>query len=262
MRLRNVRILSICLLVAITAASAVVLQWAWSGNPTSNTLHYEAAKTAMQVLAVSVFGSIAAIATFAFNDSRTQAAKERDRERDLRMENWRRQVTTLSDKRDRLDESYRSALDTTLALYHQVKAIRRMLRAETGNQPGGHITLDIYEKRISDLNVQQLEFETLKRQAENHAFGQQDIEESLRKGFVAIESHLGQVITEYETKRSAVAAQPATGLPVSDLPELAKLLTREGFKAGVSAHIDDIVKVIREALLKPLELPDPGADGP
>jgi hypothetical protein len=275
--MRAVKVMSLFALALIAAASATVLWWAWSRDARSNTLAFESAKTAMQVIAVAFFGSLAAIATFSFNESRIQETKnhereierktrERDRDHDLRIEGWRRDTENRRDERQRHDELLRSTLDTTVSVYNRVKAERRILKAATRTSGGARVTLDIYEKHMLILNDRQLEFEQLKKLAPRVArpsLGSPRMREVLERGYVNIEEYLNGVIKEYEDKRHEVAADLTVGYSLDKLPELAAFLRRESFSLEVSAHVDVIVDVLHSALLEPLVLSDPeGGDAP
>jgi hypothetical protein len=124
---------SVAWLLAIAALSGIVLAWAWSGSPTNNTLRYELAKTAMQVIAVASLGGLAALATFTFQRSRTREDELRDR----KLEQWRRRVENGRDKRDRQDDLLRSLLRDMLTSYNRVKRVRRLVEAETKHKAGG-----------------------------------------------------------------------------------------------------------------------------
>lgn len=107
--------------------SGIALAWAWSGNPNSNTLRYEVAKTALQVIAVAGLGGLAALATFTFQHSREQETAQRDD----RLAHLRLRVEIARDTRARQDDLLRALLRETLVAYNRLKRLRRLLRAET-----------------------------------------------------------------------------------------------------------------------------------
>src|SRR5512133_1543130 len=207
--------MSVAWLLAIAALSGIVLAWAWSGRPTNNTLRYELAKTAMQVIAVASLGGLAALATFTFQRSRTREDELRDRN----MEQRRRRVENSRDKRDRQDDLLRSLLRDTLTSYNRIKRVRRLVDAETKDDAGGHVTLAVYDKHMTSLNDEQLEFEKFKRlapfiddkrlnpSADGDASatpGTAPGDVSLEKSYKNIESYLNEVIDEYEDNRHVV----------------------------------------------------------
>ncbi len=261
---------SVAWLLAIAAISGIVLAWAWSGSPSNNTLRFESAKTAMQVIAVASLGGLAALATFTFQRSRTREDELRDR----RLEQRRRRDENRRDKRDRQDDLLRSLLRDTLTSYNRVKRVRRLVEAETKDKAGGHVTLDVYDKHMTSLNDEQLEFEKFKRLAPfiddkrlNPSAGRDPSAThgtapggvSLKESYERIEKYLNKVIDEYEDNRHVVAAEPA-GVPLAKLTKLSAFLQHDSFELGAAMQIDGIIDVLQKAVLQPPALPDPNDD--
>jgi hypothetical protein len=256
---------SVAGLVAIAVLSGIVLAWAWSGKPANNTLRYELAKTAMEVIAVASLGSLAALATFIFQHSRTREDELRDR----KLEQWRRHSDYLRDKRGRQDDLLRSLLQETLIAYNRVKRVRRLLSAEITDKAEGHVTLDGHDKHVTGLIDEQLEFEKFKRLAPfldderlyrptggdpNATPGTVPVDVSLESSYESIEKYLNKVIDEYKDNRHVVAAE-AAGVPLAKLTRLSTFIS-DGFVPGASDHIDLIIRVLQTAVLQPLVLPD------
>ena len=251
---------SLVLLMAIGVLSAIALAWAWYGKPSGNTLRYEVAKTALQVIAVAGLGSLAALATFTFQHSREQEIAQRD-DRRARL---RRGVENARDTRARQDDLLRALLQETLVAYNSVKRLRRLLRAETAYHDRGPVRLDVYDRHMADLIDQQLKFEQLKRRApfiaderlRPSATGSPD--SPVKTSYEKIEKYLNKVIGEYEGKPHLVVADP-TGLPLNALPKLSAFLGSD-FASNVSNQIDTLIETLQAALLQTLDMPDPEAD--
>jgi len=211
-------------------------------GPTQNTLPYELAKTAMQLIAVAGLGSAATIAVYSFQEATRQAAEDR-RDRD---EQQRQKEDRLRDERTRQDELVRSTIVTTVKTYNNVKSIRRRLRAATQDAETRRVTLETYDRYLPDLIDQQLQFEELKRLSP--LIG----DDRLRSQYDAIEKYLGKSITEYESSHSRVAAA-ANGLALTELPELELLLQKEHFWHGVARPLNETILALQTALLKPFD---------
>jgi hypothetical protein len=198
--------------VFIGGVSLIGLIIAWSSHPRSDSLRYEFAKTCMQVLAVAFFGTLAAIAAFTFQHSRTQADNDLERKR---QENDKER-----DERGRKDDQLRSIMGETLTIYNRVKRIRRLLAAQTGN--GRYLTLAIYDEHMANLIDEQLAFEMLKRlppfirneplsPAPYVAGSERRVQDPtlenayedthLADAYQGIEKYLNHVIDEYKEKR-------------------------------------------------------------
>ncbi|MFF1607612.1 hypothetical protein ACFVYA_07505 [Amycolatopsis sp. NPDC058278] len=258
-------------LTMIGGVSIAILIWAWLGNPANSTLRYEAAKTAMQAISVALLGGLAGLATFTFQQDRTEEAQRQARQRDVRLEQWRRDVENLRDERARKDSLLQSLLQETLTAYNDIKRMRRTLAAATIDGAGGHITLDIYDRHIGDLIVQQLEFEKFKRRLpsitderlRNLALNDHESAtqtrapgEQLEMSYKIIEKYLNEVIDEYKDRRHVVVQTGPNGASLAEFVKLSGFI-RDDFATEVSSQIDVIIELLQKALLQPLVLPEP-----
>jgi hypothetical protein len=202
-------------LAFIAVVSLIGLIVAWSGHPSNNTLRYEFAKTCMQVLALTVFGGLATIATFNFQYSRTQE--------DNQLEQERRQLENGRDQRSREDDKLRSIAEETLDAYNRVKRIRRLLAAETSD---GTLKLATYDRYMANLIDEQLTFERLKRLTPfipdkrlrlpldhgTNASQEPLTSQILADGYQEIEKFLNGVIAEYQERRQIIPEKTSASL--------------------------------------------------
>jgi hypothetical protein len=219
----------------VVAGVVAATQW----TATANTLEYELAKIAMQVVAVAVLGGLATAATTYFHDSQMQKAAERDAD---------------AEKRRRQDDLLRDLLDQTLTAYNRVKRIRRLLGAYTADG-AGRITVALYDEHMSTLIDQQLEFEKLKRRSpfiDDERLRAAVLSKSslLTDGYGDIEGYLNDVIAEYEGNRHLVLAQ-REGLPVSRLDKLAGFIGH-AFVAGAADRLDKVIGTLQTAVAQPI----------
>lgn len=277
---RRALIVFIGLLVALAGAALIVLFVV--GRPTPNTFEFEIAKAALQVLVVATAGAVVGAGTFYFQQEYLGAAEKRRTEQaEARKEveqeqavarqavereqaEARKLVEEERDNRRREDDVLRSVLDATIGAYHPLKRERRLLRALAPD----HVTVEVYDDvaiRIIDI---QLTFEQLDRVAppidalgrlsqptpwgDSHD-GKRPPFISLHTSFEAIEGYLHDLVKEYEDSRSIVATAGPAGLPVTDLEKLAAFIAPSSgeFRAGVSYHVDNVVRVIQAAVLEP-----------
>jgi hypothetical protein len=230
-------------LLAITLASTGLLIWILQSNPKPDTLKYEAGKTCMQVLGVVLVGFVVSHATFTLQHNREQRE---------------RMVEEARDARRRKDELIHSTLNEILAPYQTLKRARRILRARVWAQEAGQqVNADVYDQQMAMINDVQLQFEQLKRDPPLSEDARVD-KESLRRYFGTIEKSLGELVAEYERRRAALLQE---GASVSDMPRLDKFLEPGPFRVGIAVPIESILSDLREALLKPPELPAPAATG-
>jgi hypothetical protein len=269
----------------IFVVSVIVLIVAWSGNPSSDTLRYELAKTCMQVLAVAFFGGLATMATFNFQYYRTQEADhsrqraeaEREEARmaaeahDQKMAEWRGDVDDLRDERRRRDEQLRPIVEETLAAYNRVKRIRRLLAAETNGEAGRHLTRVVYDKHMDCLIDEQLAFERLKRLTpliNDERLGLPTPtagvlprialkdEQSLADFYTDIEKYLNKVVDEYREKRHIVP-DDANGVSLTGFDRLSGFIDKDDFVPSAADKIDQVIAKLQTALWQPLKLPTP-----
>jgi hypothetical protein len=227
-------------LVLIMLIAVAVAVWAASSEPSRNTLRYELATIAMQVVAVAVLGGLATLATAMFRDSLKRDAEQRD---------------AAAARRRQQDDLLRGLLDETLTAYNRVKRIRRLLSAFTA-EGSGRITLDVYDEQMRALMDQQLEFERFKRHSpfiddERLRLTALPSSSVLTEHYRKIEKYLNWAIDEYQSKRHLVA-ESDDGLPVCELRDLTGFI-RRGFIPGAADRIDEIIAALQCAMLRPLE---------
>lgn len=225
-------------LLVIAAVAAVVAAVAWTDE--QNTLQYELAKIAMQVVAVAVLGGLATAATAIFQES-------------FKIEATRREACV--EQRRRQDDLLRDLLDETLTAYNRVKRIRRLLAARTADGTG-QITLDVYDEQMSALIDQQLEFEKFKRRSpfiDDQRLHSTALSTSvLTDSYSEIETYLNRVIDEYESNRNLLS-EHGEWLPVRRFCELAGFIG-DAFKEGAANRIDEIIKALQGAIFQPLPI--------
>jgi hypothetical protein len=268
-RVDRVQIWSLVGLLLVVALAAGILAWAWSGDPRSNSLRYEVAKTALQVLGVAGLGSLAALATFMFQHSATLAGQRRE----INRERWRLENDKLRDKRERQDELLRALLRETLTAYNLVKRIRRLLTAETRDESGvGHITRDRLDVHLASLIDQQLEFEKFKRLApfidddrldpvmDTDDAAHRPARDELQAEYESIESYLNHVIDDYKKQRFLVP-DGREGTSLASFPRLRQFMETDNFDTGVAHHIDVIITILQGAVLDALVLPPLDTEG-
>jgi len=256
---------SLLALLLLALISLLTLIFAWAGSPQGNTLRFELAKTAMQVLAVAVLGSVATLAVSAYQQSQTQDAKRRDQ----KLEHWHRHVENAKDKRTRQDDLLRSLLQETVVTYHRVKRLRRLLAAETKDSAGGHISRATYDKHMAELNDAQLEFEKYTRLApfidddrlersREPTLRDEDMPRlySLATYYRSIEAYLNRIIDEYKEVRHSVADDKGTS--IRQFKRLSQFVyVRDDFVKGAADNMDKIIATLQQAILQPLLLPTP-----
>jgi hypothetical protein len=242
-------LISVLAIVAIAAVIVLVASW----NPTLKT---EAGKTALSVLAVSVFGALVTIAAGRYQQRRKEAAENRLHQEGLR----RQEIEILQDARSREDALLRTLLQDTLRNYNRVKATRRLLKAYTKTDDGRSITAAVYDKHLEQLIDEQLKFEEFKRVA--YAGGSKRLGlPSLFCNYEKIEKYLNKVISEYERNRHRVESSVEVSL--AQLQRLSSFFEGKrvdngvdtGFEENVSSQIDQIVQQIQRTLLEPLVPP-------
>jgi hypothetical protein len=240
-------------LAFIAVVSLIGLIIAWSGHPSYNTLRYEFAKTCMQVLAVTVFGGLATIATFSFQHSRTQE--------DNQLERDRHQLENERDQRSREDDQLRSIMEKTLDAYNRVKRIRRLLDAETSD---GTLALVTYDKYMANLIDEQLTFERLKRFTPfisdqrlrlplthgTNTSREPMTSQTLTASYEGIEKYLNEVIDEYQKKRQIIPED--TSVPLAKFGKLSGFVGHE-FTMRVAHQMDAIIDLLLTMLWQPLE---------
>lgn len=252
------------------------------GQPEVNTLEYEVAKMCLQMAGIILFGAFVALATFLFQHEWEQdhegrvRALDRKREADIResdrlredlirksdtiREDRRRESANLQDERKRQDDALRSMLRQTLEAYNDVKRIRRILRAQTGD---GKISKETYEQLLLEFNDYQLVFEQLGRTVRTlddkrlrwvPGVGEEGPGYEVKVDYDGIESYLRTKIMEFEKKLQTVKNQGS--VPLATLNELYLFVTdTKDFRGGIARPFKRIERIMQKALLVPLELP-------
>jgi hypothetical protein len=230
--------------------------------PTDGTLRFEIAKTAIQLIAVAGIGSLAALATFTYQQGRLRESAEWER----RAQRHQDDLDRARDARERQDELVRSIIDEALTAYNAVKRARRLLRAAVGNSGEniGTVGGDAYNTLMVEVIEQQLQFEHFARMAPliRHAAlssppesgkggapdsgGTAAVHQHLRN----IEGYLNIIIREYTANRNNVMTKPVL---LIDLPKLAGFVGDE-FEAGIATQMDGILVTLQAALLSPVTL--------
>ena len=246
------KVYAVLVLIAVAAIAAVLLVAGL--NPQANTLQFEVAKTALQVIGVAVIGGVLTLATSTYQGVRKlrdeQQQKIKDQESEARIDRERK-IEALRVERERKDDAIRATMQATLATYNSVKRVRRLIKA----QVRGGIERSSYDEYLSRIIDLQLEFEQYARLApfiaderlrppeapdqKDPDFGPRPAYKSLQQSYRSIESYLNGLIREYEKKRPTEEATAT--IPLDDLPKLAELCKASSFVPGVSYHIDDVV---------------------
>jgi hypothetical protein len=72
--------------------------------------------------------------------------------------------------------------------------------------------------------------------------------------FRQIESYLNRLVDEYKDKRHIVAANPE-GVALESFKQLPAFLHVAEFRRGIADRMDEVIKVLHEALLRRVEAP-------
>jgi hypothetical protein len=250
--------------LAVIAFAAVVTIWlTWDPE-----VERETGKTALSVLAASVFGTLVALVVDRYRRDRDRREDgledERRREADARWreaEAGRQEADRQRDDRQRQDIQLRALLEETVRTYNSVKETRRLLKARCLRAHGQAITVDVYDSRMRELIRLQLRFEEFKRAARVKP-DRLGIAPAA-SGFREMERYLNEVIDEYLVNRHQVEEGGAYSL--ASLPRLAGFLRSYlkdedgqeiGFNPHMSHQIRHIVRVVQGQLLRPSEAPE------
>jgi hypothetical protein len=261
--------LVVAVLACIAIAAAIVLSLTWTDE-----LAHEAGKTSLSVLAVSLFGALAALAVDRYKQRREDDAERRRtrekiedekaerREEQRRLEEirreeavqrqldadrkeaadarlrqeeaWRRELEHVRDIRSREDALLRSLLQDTLRTYNRVKRTRRLLNAYTMSATGRSLRLDIYDSHMQELIDLQLMFEEFKRLTSVSADKRLGLP-VLTRNFEVIEKYLNKVVDEYLENRHRVETNAV--LPLEEFPRLSGLFHGK-FPVEVKGTVD------------------------
>jgi hypothetical protein len=187
-----------------------------------NTLLFEGAKTLPQVGLVLAVGATLSLLTSEYQQARQQQEKERDEKR--RQEEYRHQLL-------------KTTLTQATASYTEVKRARRLMRAlaltVTSDQRPA-ILMSEYNRQMAVISDAQLQFENLVDDIETSAAGFASADD-LKRHLKSVETHLGKLISEYETVVQSTGE--GARLPLAELPRLDEFLAQfaddyEKFEAG------------------------------
>jgi hypothetical protein len=262
------------LIIAALCLAVLVVAWVKAPSSVSGNLWLELAKTSMQVFGVAVIGGAVGVVTFYFqkraddySTAKQNNLEEIRRTADQCVEDDRRAADRAIDARHRTDEFLNSVLTQALGAYHAVKRVRRLLDAETRRGSKRSISIGVYDRHMTELNIQQLVFESLKRLGpicDDQKTGLVWVlnpkgaqhQETYGELFGRVESYLNRVIDEYQKNRYLVDQSGKGGVELAGLPKLRAFIEdTNDFRRGASHVIDAIVTTIQRALLKPIDLP-------
>lgn len=207
------------LVLAVTGLGTAML--VWRGDDLAKNLQDDVFKLLAQLILVSGIGGIISLSLAEFTRAR--------------------------ERRQQLQDQQRKAFSDIVESYHEVKRLRRLLRARAVRMgPSGAkdiVDRDEYDTLLQRLNDVQLQCEFYVR----YAKGNKDIYGAAGPELVAnlgqAEKFLGKVISEWEKKLARFAGDPPA-LPLSDLSDLAQFIDEadEGFGPSVA---DPMAKAFR-----------------
>jgi hypothetical protein len=205
----------------ISVTSIVILSWL--NRLAKGDFGQEVGKTALQIISVSVIGTIASLLIALFNNKKAELQKEVEKEqlkRDREIE-----LERLSDENN--IQFKKDILRQLNELNSTVKRARRMLRAKAfsrpyykhwGNKPDVNVYLVVYEKYMEEINDAQLRLEIITKEIKTNSSAFKRSQEILAY-FESVETQLKKVVTEYEEKRSFFTPDTLI-LSINELPEL------------------------------------------
>lgn len=216
---------AVFLLAVFVAAVLILVGSIWA----SGDVALEAAKAGLQLLAVALLGGAVA-AAFRWLDA------DRDEQR-------------------RLDD-YRSARVGELwDVYHQIKAVRRALRAAGFAATSGRLTdeqIAVFRTRMVELNDAQLSLEKLLKliDGQDDVFGREC--GSITEGISQAERYVGHIITAWENSQAIQAGADLGEIRIQsaheklgDLWPFLEGASAGGFKSQVSKPIRDAATKIQ-----------------
>lgn len=242
--------------VGLVAVLGLALSTWGPGELKPETFRFELMRISLQILGVALVGAFVGTAVFRLQQVQLDRSKNDAEAREEARLCKRRQADYHIDKRRRLDGRIESFLHETIAAYHAVKRIRRVLEAEMARDPELSIASESYSRLVTELSNQQLAFESLMRRAPliQGLFGGLELEArvsrdsdkvvvtSLENHYAQVESYLNDVVDEYQKKNGLVKV----GAFVYNTPD---------FKANVSYRVNAVIKAFEEALLTPEPTP-------
>jgi hypothetical protein len=233
--------IAVFLFAVAVAVALITVGSIWA----SGDVPLEAAKAGLQLLAIAIFGGAVAAAFRWLEASRDEL---------------RRSEAASREEERRLDD-YRAARVVELwDAYHQIKSVRRALRAAGFAAPSGKLTdeqIEAFHTRMLELNDAQLTLEKLVKLID----GQEDVFgpecASITDGISRAEQYIGHIITDWEESQAIrvgadlaeIRKQSATK-PRKLWPFLDSAHADDGFKKQVSAPIRDAATKIQSLRIK------------
>jgi autoinducer 2-degrading protein len=216
-------------LVFLVSATVLVVLYQRADANRREELEGEAGKAMLQVIAVSLLGSVVLMIIKDFEERR----KEWLTKRDLRRKAW------LAER----DLLRVSLTDGLMTLYSRAKAVRRRLRASVRVDAGhGVIGTRTYDGLLQEISDIQLGLERYKRQAEG---GERAglLLGSVVTALESMEKYLGKLVSEYEkAPRSA-----GISIPIKDVPRLGDFIGRYAgsrFRSHFVDQYDEAAKTV------------------
>ncbi|AZD54098.1 hypothetical protein [Pseudomonas chlororaphis] len=230
-------LLSVCTLLALY----------WPTGIEANIRH-EIGKSALQLLVVSVIGTIISLLVFEYQRERQtidrnaeQARQASEKKRDQQQKHFEYRESLLI-----------SALSRTANAYSRAKKARRVTRAHmTLTGTTRQLSLAQYDSFFDLINEAQLDLENLKRDIRTIA-KTLSAPENLIEKLNTMDSYLGELITEYEDSRQKFIGTLPT-LPLSDFPLLDNYVrpANSSFMSAMVTPYSEIQATIRSDLLHP-----------
>jgi hypothetical protein len=163
------------------------------------------------------------------------------------------EFTRAREKRQQLRDLQRKTFSDLVEAYHEVKRLRRLLRARAVQLgPSGTkdiVDRDVYDTLLERLNDVQLQCEFYKR----YAKGNQDIYGAAGPELVAnlkqAEKFLGKVISEWEKNLARFSGDPPVS-PLAKLPRLAEFIdeAEKGFDPSVAQPIQNAFRSLAKEI--------------
>jgi hypothetical protein len=215
----------------------------WATGVTTG-IPLEVTKGCIQVLTVAVFGSVAAIAVKVLEERHAARRREIEEERAEEL---------------REGEFLSEVMNKTITAYNIVKHSRRRLDAESRGAEGRKLGIASYDRHLMVLDVQQLEFESLKRVApicEERIRANLDSDcpgtartKPFAQHFREIEDYLRRLGKEYQQSRHRVLEMGV--VPLATLQKLQAFIEEtDKFRRSASESVAEIVTTIQAALLQ------------
>ena len=137
----------------------------------SPSFWYEVAKTLLQIIPVSVIGTLVSILLSLFNSRRVELQKELDKLQ-TQKEKGKEHESALDNTKNQIKKDILHQLNI---IYSDTKKTRRMLRAKALSIPYDHALFDNsnvyliqYDRYMEEINDSQLKLEDLKKEIETY----------------------------------------------------------------------------------------------